>query len=84
MNIPEATLLNRLERSRKAYQTALIEVRLAEDASRELHNADGVHSLSSARHLLTAATHEYQNALQAFADFALSEVGKRTRDLGAG
>ena len=43
VNIPETVLLQQLEKSRKAYQAALIDMRLAEDAARELQIRNGVH-----------------------------------------
>jgi hypothetical protein len=82
--MPEKKLLEQLEKSRKAYQAALIDLRLAEDDARELANADGSHLVSSARFRFSAATRDYQQALTVFAEFALGEAGKRSRELGAG
>lgn len=84
MEVPESTLLQQLEKSRKSYQAALIELRLAEDTARELQNSDGTQVLSAARLRLSAATSEYQEALRAFSEFALSQAGQRSKDLGAG
>lgn len=84
MDLPETALLDRLEKARKAYQAALIDLRLAEDALGELHNSDGLHQVSWARHQFSVATGNYQEALKSFTDFALGEAGKRAKDLGAG
>jgi hypothetical protein len=84
MYTPDTRLLDQLENSRKAYQAALIELRLAEDTAKELTNGDGAYSVSSARGRFRAATREYQEALRAFTEFALSEAGKRSKELGAG
>ncbi len=77
MTFREIALLESLEKTRKAYQAALIDLRLAQDAARELTNADGVHQLSTARRLFSAATVEYQNALKSFTDFTLIEKNGR-------
>ena len=82
MSLPESALLLQLEKSRKAYQAALIDLRLAEDAARELQNTDGGYGLRTARQQLTVATREFQDALRVFSEFALGEAGKRAQQSG--
>ena len=83
MNTPEKYLLDRLELSRKAYQAALIDLRMAEDLSRGEQAPEGGHDLTSARSKLSAATREFQDALKTFTDFALEETGNRCSSAGS-
>jgi hypothetical protein len=82
VNLPESALLLQLEQSRKAYQAALIDLRLAEDAARELRNTDGGYALRTARRQLSAATRDFQDALRIFSEFALGEAGKGAQQSG--
>lgn len=78
----EITLLVALEKSRKAYQVALIDLRLAEDLIRELHNSDGLYQLTAARDRFSTASHNFQDALRAFSEFTLSQ-GERPAENAA-